>query len=118
MFNKINNFSIYAITILGSQVSLLADEVAWSEALTKQTNAFKPLLGTEGDAKSGAFYYVIISIILLIGVIMFSMGIHESFIKEDRGGEGQKSKGLLKIIGGSLFIGLGGIVKSLSVMHT
>ena len=49
-------------------------------------------------------------VIMAIGVIMLALGIHETFLKEDRGGEGQKTKGMLKLIGGILMVAIAGII--------
>jgi len=36
-------------------------------------------------------------------------GIHDTFIAEDRPGDNRKLKGVMKIIGGALFIGIIGV---------
>jgi hypothetical protein len=46
---------------------------------------------------------------VFLGMIIMGTGINDTFIAQDRGGENKKLHGVLKMIGGAMFIGIAGI---------
>lgn len=55
---------------------------------------------------SGSAYNLIHYIIIFLGLIVMATGINDTFIAQDRGGENKKLHGVMKMVGGSMFIAI------------
>ena len=100
LFLKILFIQITFSTYLFSSSSGL-----WNK-INNEANGAKGMFSSDGATLNGPLSMAVKFLIMFIGIILLGMGIHEAFVSEDKGGEGKKSKGLLKMIGGALFIAI------------
>jgi len=61
------------------------------------------------DGAGGTAFNLVKYVIVFLGMIIMGTGINDTFIAQDRGGENKKLHGVLKMIGGAMFIGIAGI---------
>ena len=94
------------------QVSFITLMAGGATNTGKGINAIKTQLGIASNlvnpskgADATGFNLVQYTIIFL-GIIIMGMGINDTFVAEDRGGENKKMKGVLKMIGGACFIAI------------
>ena len=84
-----------------SLMSLMATGNTGINAIGSQLGAASALV-----KKGGSGFNLVQYIIVFLGIIIMGMGVNDTFIAEDRSGENKKAKGVMKIIGGALFIAI------------
>lgn len=56
--------------------------------------------------EGGSAFNLVQYVIIFLGMIVMGTGINDTFMAEDRGGENKKLKGVMKMIGGALFVSI------------
>ena len=105
ILNKILLAQISLMSLTSSIFAASDDSGMWTKLNNEATGA-KAMFSTDDSTLNGPLSMAVKFLIMFIGIILLGMGIHEAFVSEDKGGEGKKSKGLLKMIGGALFIAI------------
>lgn len=91
---------------VGIQVWLMG-VVAFAETNTGITDIGAKLKEAQGVVENtGSGFKLVQYLIMFLGLIVMGTGINDTFIAEDRGGENKKLKGVMKMIGGALFIAI------------
>lgn len=95
---------------VGIQVWLMG-VVAFAETKAPTTAGIADISTALEDAGTlvndgGSAFNLVKYVIIFLGMIIMGTGINDTFIAEDRGGENKKLKGVMKMIGGALFIAI------------
>jgi len=92
--------------VVGLQIALIS-LMADGEGITK--------VGTQLDnagnlmKKGGSGFNLVEYTIIFLGILIMGMGVNDTFIAQDKGGENKKMHGVLKMIGGAMFLAIGAI---------
>jgi len=84
-------------------ISLMADGEGIAKVGTQLDNAGNLM------KKGGSGFNLVEYTIIFLGIIIMGMGVNDTFIAQDRGGENKKMHGVLKMVGGAMFLAIGAI---------
>lgn len=106
MYSKAND-SVLKIMVGATVLSThLLGAKSTDSTLNKINNKAETLIG---DSKSGIIGLISI-VAVILGAVVFLLGVKKAFFDEDRGGEGTAVNGVKMMAGGVLFMALGGII--------